>query len=55
MLLRVFWCQVGEGDSGNLTNGVQTATAGTALAPGHEVITGEPFPPSTVMIAFLPL
>ncbi|KAM6923841.1 bromodomain-containing protein 8 isoform 1-T1 [Xenentodon cancila] len=31
---------VAEGDSsGNLTNGVQTATAGTALAPGHEVMT----------------
>ncbi|XP_027137778.1 bromodomain-containing protein 8 [Larimichthys crocea] len=31
---------VGEGDStGSLTNGVQTATAVTALPPGHEVIT----------------
>ncbi|XP_059202006.1 bromodomain-containing protein 8 isoform X2 [Centropristis striata] len=31
---------VGEGDStGSLTNGVQTATAATALPPGHEVIT----------------
>ncbi|XP_071313271.1 bromodomain-containing protein 8 isoform X2 [Trachinotus anak] len=31
---------VAEGDStGNLTNGLQTATAATALAPGHEVIT----------------
>ncbi|XP_074504028.1 bromodomain-containing protein 8 isoform X1 [Sebastes fasciatus] len=30
---------VGEGDStGSLTNGVQTATAATALPPGHEVI-----------------
>ncbi|XP_039975467.1 bromodomain-containing protein 8 [Xiphias gladius] len=29
-----------EGDStGNLTNGLQTATAATALPPGHEVIT----------------
>ncbi|KAM9356775.1 bromodomain-containing protein 8 [Symphorus nematophorus] len=31
---------VGEGDStGSLTNGVQTATAVTALPPGHDVIT----------------
>ncbi|KAK9517716.1 hypothetical protein VZT92_023062 [Zoarces viviparus] len=31
---------VGEGDSaGSLTNGVQTATAATALPPGHAVIT----------------
>ncbi|XP_047441246.1 bromodomain-containing protein 8 isoform X1 [Mugil cephalus] len=31
---------VAEGDSaGSLTNGVQTATAATALPPGHEVIT----------------
>ncbi|XP_068181969.1 bromodomain-containing protein 8 [Antennarius striatus] len=31
---------VGEGDStGSLTNGVQTATAVSALPPGHEVIT----------------
>ncbi|XP_023251724.1 bromodomain-containing protein 8-like isoform X2 [Seriola lalandi dorsalis] len=31
---------VAEGDStGNLTNGLQTATAATALPPGHEVIT----------------
>ncbi|XP_034738765.1 bromodomain-containing protein 8 isoform X2 [Etheostoma cragini] len=31
---------VGEGDStGSLTNGVQTATAATALPPGHDVIT----------------
>ncbi|KAM8733620.1 bromodomain-containing protein 8 isoform 1-T1 [Acanthopagrus schlegelii] len=31
---------VGEGDTtGSLTNGVQTATAVTALPPGHEVIT----------------
>ncbi|TDH07986.1 hypothetical protein EPR50_G00111880 [Perca flavescens] len=31
---------VGEGDStGSLTNGIQTATAATALPPGHEVIT----------------
>ncbi|KAL6117999.1 brd8 [Pungitius sinensis] len=33
---------VGEGDSGgSLTNGVQTATAATALPPGHVVISAE--------------
>ncbi|XP_013886911.1 bromodomain-containing protein 8 [Austrofundulus limnaeus] len=33
---------VAEGDNtGSLTNGVQTATAATALPSGHEVITGE--------------
>uniref|UniRef100_A0A4W6FQS7 Bromodomain-containing protein 8 n=1 Tax=Lates calcarifer TaxID=8187 RepID=A0A4W6FQS7_LATCA len=33
---------VTEGDStGSLTNGLQTATAATALPPGHEVITGK--------------
>uniref|UniRef100_A0A3B5BB83 Bromodomain-containing protein 8 n=1 Tax=Stegastes partitus TaxID=144197 RepID=A0A3B5BB83_9TELE len=32
---------VAEGDSaGSLTNGVQTATAATALPPGHDIITG---------------
>uniref|UniRef100_A0A8C7WU20 Bromodomain-containing protein 8 n=1 Tax=Oryzias sinensis TaxID=183150 RepID=A0A8C7WU20_9TELE len=38
----VFSCQVAEGDStGSLANGVQAATASPALAPGHQVLTGE--------------
>lgn len=40
--LFVCCCQVAEGDStGSLTNGLQTATAATALPSGHEVITGK--------------